>query len=362
MNVAATPTEPHRARTGGLTPAQLVKLSCAAVAAPSADNLHVFNVCFDGGRIQLVPTLDFRRTSMLRRILGLVSLGAAAENIVLRGQSLGLRIEPRWRLPDGGDAALVEFSSAGHEAACDPLERMIGLRHSNRTLFFKGPPLQDDERRQLDAAAAVPGSAIAWFDSPGERRQALKLLRWAETARFNDPKLHREAFSALRFDLGWEVAPSIGLPLGAMGALCVERPLYKVLRHWPRQSWLNRFGMHHISGWRNAALPCMLSPHVGAIGARGDLDAAAVTAGRCMQRTWLQATALGLSFQVFAAAPLYMQDEVVCVPPALRDRLVEGWSALWKGSRPFLMFRLGRAAAPRLRTARPDLAQMLGPS
>jgi hypothetical protein len=345
-----------------LTPEQLGALAAAAIAAPSADNRHRFRIaCPADDALSLLATEDDQDAAPHRRILGLLSMGAVVENVRLRAGRLGLHLEPDRPRAISGERMSVRFSIREAAPSDDPLEAAIEQRHSNRQLLFRGPPLSEALRSPLSQEAAqVPSSALTWLDTPEQRRRALRLIRLAETERFRSEALHRELFESIRFDAGWRVTTSEGLPPGSLALPGFERPAFSLLRHWGVQRIANWLGVHHFIGWRAADLPCRLAPHLCVIGASGDLDDAALDAGRLLQRVWLHATTLGLSCQVFAASPLYALPESRAVDDRLQQQLAAGWAALFPVGRPFLVLRLGRADAPSVRAGRPDPQSLIG--
>jgi hypothetical protein len=346
-----------------LTEERLFSLADAANLAPSADNDHVVRLLSTGERLQLLATDDLLRSDPTRRVLGLMSAGAVAENLMLRGRRLGLDLQPHWLPQPDRPALLAEFDARPAPPTDDPLEAAIPRRHTNRRLRFRGPPLDDAAQRALSAqAAAVPGTALRWLDAPDARRQALRLIRRAEAERFRNPALHAELFGSIRFDVGWHAGADRGLPPGSLELPWVERPAFALMRHWPVQRLANALGAHAFVGWRGADLPCRMAPHLAAItvdtAATVDGDAAALQAGRLLQRVWLHAAVLGLGFQVFAASPLYALPGSTAIDPALRDELAAGWRAINPAARPYIVFRLGRAPAPSVRAGRPDAQRL----
>ena len=332
---------------------QIEALSVAAIAAPSAENKHIFRLERHGDGLRLMALGEFRGASLRRRVLGLVSLGAVAENLELRGRRLGLRLSVRWNL--SGGEVLAEIDCQPQAPAVDPLDGAIEDRHSNRRVLFRGPRMDPAAQARLSSEAdAIPGTGVTWLDEPQLRKPALRLIRLAETERFRNEELHEELFSLIRFDVGWRASAAEGLPAGALELPVFERPAFKMLRHWSFQRAANLLGVHRFIGLRAADLPCRLAPHLCAITAEGDLEPAAVAAGRLLERVWLRATVQGLSVQVFAAAPLYALEGCTAIDPAFGARLAAGWQAISPGRRPFLVLRMGRAAPPTVRAGRPE--------
>jgi hypothetical protein len=338
-----------------LTAAHMRELASAANAAPSADNRHVFRLSVQGESICMLDAPALHEPPAHRRLLGLISVGAAMENLMLRGARLGLALQPHVIAAAEPGSPLVRFSVSAMppSVAPDAMEAVIERRHSNRQVRFRGPPLSAEEREALVAAcSSVPGTSVAWLDEPAKRRKALALLRRAEAERFRNRTLHRELFQSIRFDVGWHMSSEHGLPPGALGLPPPERLGFGLLRHWQLQRLGNVFGLHRLIGLRAADLPCRWVPHLLAVTTAGASQEDAICAGRALQRTWLSAAAHGLAGQVYAAAGLYAREQAVDVAPRLRLELRTGWESIFAGRIVWLVLRLGRSPPPPVRAGR----------
>jgi hypothetical protein len=339
-----------------LTAERLDELAGAANAAPSADNRHVFRLAVEGETLCVLDAPALHEPPAHRRLLGLISVGAVVENLVLRGARLGLELQPEVIAAPQPGSPLVRFSVSAMPSAVlsDSMEAAIERRHSNRQLRFRGPKLSPEQQKVLAArCATVAGSSVVWLDEPVKRRGALELLRCAEAERFRNRTLHRELFQAIRFDIGWKAPSDLGLPPGALGLPAPEQLGFAVLRNWQIQRLGNFLGLHRLVGLRAADLPCRWAPHLLAVTTAGSGEPEAIRAGQALQRAWLSATAYGLAVQVYAAAGIYAGEGAVDVPPELRLELRRGWQSICPGRNVWLVMRLGRAPAPAVRTGRP---------
>jgi hypothetical protein len=329
-------------------------LESAAIAAPSADNRHVFRLKRSDQGFSMFATEDFLRAPSSRRVLGLISLGSVSQNLELRAMKLGLALRIQWQ-PEGGESPLLaRITCTRAEAIDDPLEGAIHLRHTNRRVDFRGPQLSQAARQLIDGdAAAILGTGLAWLDAPARRNAALRLIRDAETERFRNSALHREMFDSIRFDVGWRTSAPAGLPPASLELPWFERLAFAALRRWPVQRAANLLGAHQLIGLRAAWLPCRMTPHLCAVTASGGVETAAINAGKLLQRVWLRATTLGMSFQVFAASPLYALSASSSICPDKQMAFATGWSRLCVDERPYVVFRLGHARPPTLRASRP---------
>ena len=325
----------------------------AAIAAPSADNRPVFDLRASGDTLSLFASPELRAASVGHRVLGLISIGAAAENIVLRAARLGVISNSGWQLNDWPNPCVAQLTCCEGDSAEDSLERAIPLRHSNRHLFFRGPVLSECLQNKFsECADGISGVQLAWLDTPTRRKRALELIRWAETERFCNEELHGELFGSIRFDIGWSQPSLMGLAPGSLGLAWFERGPFSLLRHWWLQKLVNLLGAHHLIGLRAAGLPCRFAPHICAITAVGGLEQAAFRAGRLLERIWLCSTNMSLSMQVFAASAVYAIHGGAPIAAGLQSRLEAGWRELCPGVTPYLVFRMGFARRPSVRSVR----------
>jgi hypothetical protein len=343
--------------TVDLTDDEFEQLVEAAVLAPSADNVHVLRFERAGSRIRLWGDSRFASTLEPVRFLHLLSFGAVVENMKLRAMRLGFDMHACWFANDREPRLIAEVDLARKaEGRSDPLEDALPERQTNRRVLFRGPSMSPDEReliaREVDAVANVQ---LTWFDSSEARNQILRLIKIAETERFTSRLLHAELYSAVRFDVGWTATASEGLPPGALEVEPPMRRIFAELRHWPLLRLLNLLGAHHLLGFRAGYLPCRLAPHVGALTTSLDSRSGAVAAGAAFERVWLRATALGLSLQPLAASAALRMPNYPGVSARTRERLLEGWQRIAPERTPLMVFRIGRARPPSVRTGRRPL-------
>jgi hypothetical protein len=331
----------------------------AGVLAPSADNCHCFELDATNERILLFGSEAYVKAPFHKKILNTISFGAVAENMRVRAAALGYKAAITW-LPDPAAPALLaelHFRSAAPQEGS--LDAAIPRRHTNRRLMFHGPQLGEPELAFLHQCLAdIDGISLRFMDSVAERTKLLRLLRIAETERFNTQGLHHDLFSAVRFDVGWHASAEEGLPPGALGVEPGARWAFRQLARWPVMNMLRRIGLHHALGFRAAYLPCRLAPHRAVLATCLPVDQGAPLVGMALHRIWLQAESRGLALQPFAGPGLLALPAYKEVPAALGERLRLGWRDLVTGT-PLMVFRLGLARPPRVRTGRRPIEQYL---
>ena len=246
------------------------------------------------------------------------------------------------------------------EPTASVLAAAIPGRHTNRRVFFCGPRLSEADLAQFrQLLDGIEGVTLAFLDSGRQRAELLRLVAIAEAARFSTEALHYDLFSSVRFDVGWHASAEEGLPPAALGVEPGMRWAFAQLRRWPLMNALRRIGFHHALAFRAAYLPCRFAPHRGVLTTNLPIERGAVSVGRALERIWLAAESRGLAFQPFAGPALLALPEYRDVPAKTGERLRRGWKELTEGT-PVMVFRLGHADRPAIRTGRRALTTYLG--
>lgn len=333
----------------------------AGLRAPSADNRHTLRFAWRGDTLQMLST-DAPSWAGLphRRLLAHMAYGAVLENLRLRSLESGLALH-EVVFPDAAQPhRIAELQWTATSQRADPLSAHIETRHTNRRFYQRARLTAATLDRLTEAALRVPGTQLRWLDAPAQRGAALHAIRLAETERFKQRELHQELFSAVRFDVGWKASADAGLPPAALEVETPMRAAFAALRHWRLMRSASWLGLHHALGMRVGYLPAALSPHIGLVLAEegpGDVPAAALNAGRAMQRVWLAAQAQGLALQPLAAATVLLAQAPFgeWVRPVVQARIGAALKLAAPestGQKPCLLFRLGRASAPTVTTCR----------
>lgn len=340
---------------------QFIEIVRSGILAPSADNEHVCRFeCTDTG-IRIWPTPIFASaTDALPRVLGLLSMGAVVENMRLRAGELGFEVQIEWLTPAGhGPMAELTLKNSPNQPV-DALAAAIAARHTNRRMYH-GPAPTAQEFQMLDAAAAaIPSAQLIWLEGAA-RRTALGLIWHAESERFLRQQLHHDIFSSIRFDLSWTDHAQWSLPPGALEIEAPMRPLFKALRQWPLMRPLTWLGVHRLIGLRAGWLPAWQAPALGLLVTSLPVETGAIAVGSALERLWLRATLLNLAVQPLAASAVLMQPSSAAngASDQLRATLMAGWQTVAPGLTPLMVFRIGRAEPPTIRSGRRPLADYL---
>jgi hypothetical protein len=340
--------------------AALRRILEAGIRAPSAENRHYLRLRPGPDGVELISTdIGTWADRPHRRLLALLSYGAVVENMALRSAELGWTLEPAWGPAPGRPELIAALAWRAAPPRADPLAAAIDARHTNRRFYRREALPASALDRLASAAATVPGCRVLWLDDRPRRREALHLLRIAETERFRRRALHDELFGAVRFEVGWQRSTPEGLPPGALEVEPPMRAGFASLRHGPLMRAAGALGAPVLLGLRATWLPCRLAPHLGVVLSDGRPDRLELDAGRALERAWLAATALDLAFQPMAAPTALERQRPGAgwVSPQVQESLRAGLARIAEGSAgwPCVFFRLGRAGPPSVATQRQQL-------
>lgn len=349
-----------------LTRSQFLELVRSAVLAPSADNHHRVRFEPIAGGLRLWGDEYFRACQeQHRRQFMVFACGAMVENISIKASEFGLACDST-AFPDPARKDLISTMTwrESPAAAPDALLSAIEKRHTNRK-FFRGPLLSEAERDALSAATRADSSIrVRWFTAPSERDDLLSLVRIGETERFARRALHEELFSAVDWRVGWSTSCDEGLPPGTLEVEMPLRPGFRAMAWWPLMRALSALQAHRLLGLRAAYFPCRINATMGVLSASRGTPPAVLDAGRVFQRLWLCATHLGLALQPLAAsvALTLTPNAPGWTRPKIQARLSDGWHRLLDAETPMMVFRVGHASEPNVRTGRraPELYMLQG--
>jgi hypothetical protein len=258
-----------------------------------------------------------------------VSLGCAAENLVVTGAALGQGAEV---VIATGAEPQIDISLTQTDPTGPDLYQAIPLRQSTRSLY-DGQPVSVGDLALLEAAARQEGVSVQFFTEAADRDAILDFVVAGNSAQMDDPAFVQELADWLRFSPNRAVETGDGLFSACSGNPVVPdwigRPLF---RAFFTKSAENDKYRDHI---RSSAGVAVFA------GANADPQHW-IKVGRSFERFALQATALGIR-----TAHINQPVEV----PSVRSDF-----ARWLGApdiRPDLVIRFGRAPAMPMSLRRP---------
>jgi hypothetical protein len=330
----------------------------AGIAAPSADNSQPWRFEWSGDDLDLrIDAGRSGRVSDSRYVLSDLAAGACLENMLVHARSLGYAADVRI-FPSDDDklwVARICWRRDPERDQPEPLAGAIEQRHTDRSFPWRGPITPEIQARLDAQAQLIPGQRLYWPRTSREKKDALSVIRQAETLRFKSPMLHAELFSSIRFGAGWHGACEEGLAPATLAVEPPMRPAFQMLRRPSVMTVLNRLGAASVLGWRSSWLSIWLSPGLCLVVIPSTTRSDVLAGGRALQRVWLQATLEGLSVQPYAAAGVLGLGFVPIEPAFQRplSRLVVALDGLCTPGHGLVFLRLGHArSAVRVRSGR----------
>ena len=209
-----------------------------------------------------------------------VSLGCAAENLVLAASMLGLKANAVVE----GDEIVIDLKAAASSSS--PLAEAITVRQSTRTLY-DGKPVSTETLRLLESACREPGVSTIMISDRPRILNVVDYVVQGNSAQMRDKAFMDELLHWLRFSEADAMARMDGLFSRCSGNPAlpgwIARPL---LRFFLTEQGENKKYREQIES----------SAGIVVLAADASDKAHWIAVGRACQRFGLQATALGLRY------------------------------------------------------------------
>ncbi|MBA3910939.1 MAG: Tat pathway signal protein [Rhodobacter sp.] len=259
-----------------------------------------------------------------------VSLGCAAENLVIAGAALGRGSEVA--VGTSGGVTQIEIALSAAQPGGQERYQAIPLRQSTRSLY-DGQPVSSADIDLLATAAREEGVSILFFTAPADRDAVLEFVIQGNSAQMDDPAFVQELADWIRFSPARAIETGDGLFGASSGNPVVPewigRQAFKLF--FTKEAETDKYRNQIRSSAGIAVF----------VGEKADPEHW-IKVGRSFQRFALQATALGIR-----TAHVNQPVEVASVRPDF---------ARWLGApdaRPDLVIRFGRAPAMPMSLRRP---------
>ena len=282
----------------------LAFLAEQAVLAPSGGNLQPWQFYADGEVLHMVQDRERSRSLLdVRQFASCIAMGAAIENAVIAAAHRGFtttveafpsQSNPAWM-------ATLRFAPASDEAtlATAALFPFLAQRVTNRRTGDP-KPLDPGEAQILTAAASLHGVAIQLQTDRGKLDDVGQILGEADRVRFLCAALHRQVMSQLRWSPKEVESTRDGIDLATMELTAAEDAALRVLAR-PEIAAILRSQNAGAALAEGAQKSILGACAVGMFRVNAEDAHHFLSAGRAIQRVWLNATRLGLGFQPMTA-------------------------------------------------------------
>ncbi len=302
-----TPPGPVHTPDTSLPETIIPHLINAGCQAPSGDNCQPWIFTHDNSciKVYLNPEAD---TSFfnVNQTASHIACGAAIENICLAATRYNLSARTTYLPEQEQPDLMARIDLEPAELPESPLSRFIWTRQTNRTAF-NGQSIPDNDIDALnESISEIPGSRLVLISDKARIRELSRLIYEVDTIRSQRRDLHTHLMKMIRFNSDQALMTRNGLPLRNLEAGTAGETILKVCRPWPVMHLANRLGMGQMVA-RTAARWARQSSAMGLLTIRNKDTKARLMGGRAIERLWLTATRLGLSFQPMTAATLFRE-------------------------------------------------------
>ena len=340
----------------------------SAILAPSGDNCQPWRFAIRDNCIDIF-NLPARDTSLFnhRQMASLVAHGALIENILIASSALGyqpkLSILPEKATTDLIATIELEKSEPGNE----PLYPFIRRRCTNRKLY-KPEPLNDEQRQILvNSSKDVGSGTVRLKESEEGKRAVAKLIGLNDRLVFENRHLHSFLFDHIRWSDEEARQARNGLDIKTLELSSLDALAFRLFKNYPLLQALNFFGVSKLIA-KNAEKLALSASALGIVTVDGNADREFITGGRLVQRVWLEATRLGISFQPMTGITFLMQrvaeGEVGSLSPSqvgligeARHELAAAYNLT--NETVIMMFRIGQGSSPIARSLRLPLESFI---
>ena len=326
------------------------------VNAPSGDNCQPWIFKRDGEKLYIINN-ETRDTSLynVKNTASFIAHGALIENMQIAAEGLGYEMTAVL-FPHGDKdrvVAAVQFKKATKKV--DNLLPFIKKRCTNRWPY-KRVRLENKSRELLQAnAKEVKAGDLNLIENQKEKETIARAVSLNDRLLFENRRLHDFLFDHIRWNKKEAEATRDGMDIGTLGLNPIQARLFRILKSWQAVKALNLFGFSRIVPFQSYKL-CMNSSALGLILVHEKSPEAFVLGGRLLERIWLTATSLNLSFQpmtgiTFLIHRLYMDDgiELANNHKRLIKRAEEDLKKVFpidKDKAMIMLFRIGYAPPP----------------
>jgi hypothetical protein len=348
---------------------KICKILEAAIQAPSGDNCQPWRFAVSGNQVDLydVPEADTSYYNYLQRA-SLVAHGALLENIAITAPTVGFnaRFDVFPVDDDPGHVARITLEDCPARAV--ELAPCVPLRCTNRKRY-RGGSLDDGRLAALAPAGTdLPKVSVYLTNKRQEIKRLAEVICLGDRLVFENQRLHTFLFEHIRWSDEEAAMCRDGLDIKTLELKAMDALGIKMLRNWQLTSLLGKLGVARAVAGNARKLACSASTIGIILGSDLQDPDTCLQGGRLLQRIWLQATRMGLSFHLMAGICFLMQRVVASQADELalqHIRLVKDAVRTVKeisrspGPNVIGLFRVGLADPPSTRSHRKELSQFI---
>jgi hypothetical protein len=303
-----------------------------------------------------------------------MSVGCAAEKLVLVAHPAGLEVEVRTFPPGGGPQHVAAFclsNSQGSEVEPhwrDELHAQIPVRHTQRGMGRRRLLTEPDLISLTEAVHSVAETSVQWITGGEVLEELGKLAGAADRLRTLNPRTHREMFNEIRWNSSEAESSRDGIDVETLGLSPSDRAGIELCRDWSTLELIHELrggcNLEKISRKQMAA-----AAGVGLITMPRSAPVDYFNGGRALERMWLVATERNIAVHPMATLPYFFARLIRGSGCGFDQRTIEELSGLRAryeaifplapSSAEILLFRVGFADTTGRRSLRRSVDEVL---
>ena len=340
-----------------------------AITAPSGDNIQPWRLKVRSDQIDLynVPTADTSYYNYKQRA-SLVAHGALLENVAVAAPQFGFDAKFNF-FPTHDDSDHVAQIAL---AKCSPFEgelaKYIEQRTTNRKKYRGG--LLDAAQLNLLAPNSedLPSVSVFLTNKRAELDRLSEVICLSDRLVYENKRLHSFLYDHIRWSDEEAATYRDGLDIKTLELNTVDSLGLKLLQNWTLTNLLGKLGATRAIAANARSLARSASAIGVILGTDSQDPVTYLQGGRLLQRVWLQATLMGLSFHPMTGISFLMQrvadnhaDElspqhIILLRDAIRRVAI---STGCHDPNVISLFRVGFADPPTARSMRKELLQAM---
>jgi nitroreductase len=273
---------------------ELERILVAGSQAPSGENCQPwhFVVLANTVEVHVLPERDQSAYGWGQRGSYLAN-GAAIENMIIAASGKGYRVDVAY-FPNSTDKYHVATLTLTKDSTVkpDPLTFFIFKRVSNRKPYGK-EPLSSEARQALMAAGQ---GALTLVEAPEDIRCLGRVGSTNEEVMLANQSLHSFFFSHINWTKEEDDKKKIGFYIKTLELPPPAQIMFRLFKKWGIMRLFLVLGFNRVVAIQNGVTNAAASA-IGGLTVSGTEPIDFVKVGRAVERLWLIATSLGLSFQ-----------------------------------------------------------------
>lgn len=345
------------------------KILEAAIRAPSGDNCQPWRFVIMGDRVDLYddPAADTSYYNYRQRA-SLVAHGALLENVALTAPTLGFETTFNLFPTPDNPCHVAQITFVECPATAVTLEPYIAVRATNRKRY-QGGLLNETRLAAMNVASADLPNVRGFLTNKRQDLDRLsEVVCLSDQLVFENRRLHNFLFEHIRWSDEEAEKCRDGLDIKTLELNALDTLGFKILKNWWLTSLLGKVGVSRLVAGNARKLARSASAIGVILGSDSQNPVTYLQGGSLLQRIWLQATKMGLSFHPMSGICFLMQRVADRQADDLSPTHVElirkavGKVAVISGTpepNVISLFRVGLADPPRVRSQRLDMCQFL---